>query len=191
MVSQQDWHILTMGQVQRQKHYGRGTIQAESLSFILDRSERAKIILSRMLRKNIEKLVAFGRACAPPFFWAHFHPNRSAARPPPPAHRIAALLILLAIIWGQNYVPVRPYGLIFFWFFLFSIVFGSFLFVILFFFFSPFQFLLFLSLLVLLVGVILRLLILLLLYFNLFVVLQTSILMIYTYPLLWGVFRGG
>ncbi len=55
---------------------------------------------------------------------------------------------------------IRPY---FLRFFLFSIVFGSFLFVILFFFFSPFQFLL-----ILLVGAILRLLILLFLHFNCF-----------------------
>ena len=68
--------------------------------------------------------------------------------------------------------------------FLFSIVFGSFLFIILFPFYSPFQFLLillFLSLLILLVGVILRLPFLLLLYFKLFVDLQTCILMIYVH----------
>jgi hypothetical protein len=86
----------------------------------------------------------------------------------PPASPIAALLILPAIFWGQNYVPVPPYALIFFWFF-FSIVFGSFLFIILFPFYSPFQFLLillFLSLLILLVGAILSLLFLLLLHFK-------------------------
>jgi hypothetical protein len=91
-------------------------------------------------------------------------------------------LILPAIFWGQNYVPVPPYALIFFWFF-FSIVFGSF-FIILFPFYSPFQFLLillFLSLPILLVGAILRLLFLLLLYLELFVDLQTCILMICTH----------
>jgi hypothetical protein len=68
----------------------------------------------------------------------------------------------------KNYVPMRPYALIFLVCY-FSMVFGSFLFVILFFFFSPFQFLLillFLSLLILLVGAILRLLMLIFLYFN-------------------------
>jgi hypothetical protein len=76
-----------------------------------------------------------------------------------------------------------PYALIFFWFF-FSIVFASFLFIILFPFYSPFQFLLillFLSLLILKVGAILRLLFLLLLYFKLFVDLQTCIFMIYVH----------
>jgi hypothetical protein len=51
--------------------------------------------------------------------------------------------------------------------------------------------LLFLSLLILLAGASLRLLILLLLYFKLFVVLQTCILMIYTYSSFRGVFREG
>ncbi len=85
----------------------------------------------------------------------------------------------------------------FFQFFFFSIVFESFIFVLLFSFFSSFQFLLillFFSLLILLVGAILRLLILLLLYFKLFVAFQTCILMIYTVlhisVILWG-FRGG
>ncbi len=57
-------------------------------------------------------------------------------------------------------------------------------FIILFPFYSPFQFLLillFLSLLILLVGAILRLLFLLLLYLKLFVDLQTCILMIYVH----------
>jgi hypothetical protein len=78
---------------------------------------------------------------------------------------------------------------IFFVCFFFSIVFGSFLFIILFPFYSPFQFLLILlflsllillilSLLILLVGAILRLLFLLLLYFKLFVDLQACIIMI-------------
>ncbi len=62
--------------------------------------------------------------------------------------------------------------------------FRSFLFIILFPFYSPFQFLLillFLSLLILLVGAILRLLFLLLLYFKLFVDLQTCMLIIYVH----------
>jgi hypothetical protein len=76
---------------------------------------------------------------------------------------------------------IRP---IYFWFF-FSIVFGSFLFIILFPFYSPFQFLLILLFLSLLICTsrrcILRLLFLLLLYFKLFVDLQTFILMIYAH----------
>ncbi len=67
-------------------------------------------------------------------------------------------------------------------------------FVILFFFFSPFQFFSFSSLLILLfflLGAILRLLILLLLYFKLFFVLQTCIWMINTCMSFWGVSRGG
>ena len=99
-------------------------------------------------------------------------------RSPAPAPPIAASLILPDIFLGSNYVPMRPYGLIFCGFFFFSLVFGSFLFVVLFFFFSPFQFLLillFLSLLFFSIGAILRLLMLLFLYFNL----QTCILMIY------------
>ena len=116
----------------------------------------------------------------PPTSRALFFPQEHRG-PPAPRSPIAALLILPAIFWGQNYVPVPPYALIFFWFF-FSIVFGSFF--ILFPFYSPFQFLLillFLSLLILLVGAILRLLFLLLLYFKLFVDLQTCILMIYVH----------
>ncbi len=98
---------------------------------------------------------------------------------PPPL--IAASLILPAIIWGQNYVLVPPYGIrpnflfvfLFYSFWIFSFYY-SLPFLI-----SIFQFLLilfFLSLLILLVGAILRLLILLLLYFKLFV-----ILMVYKY----------
>jgi hypothetical protein len=133
--------------------------------------------------KNILNLSNLGRPRQGPF---SFHRNTEAMKYEvhlPPASPIAALLILPAIFWGQNYVPVPPYALIFFWFF-FSIVFGSFLFIILFPFYSPFQFLLillFLSLLILLVGVILRLPFLLLLYFKLFVDLQTCILMIYVH----------
>jgi len=97
---------------------------------------------------------------------------------PPP---IAASLILPAIFWGQNYVPVRPYALTFSFFpFLYS--FWYFLFVILFLFFSPFYFFSFISSYPSLLissyssyssRTILRLLILLFLYLNLFVVLQT------------------
>jgi hypothetical protein len=78
---------------------------------------------------------------------------------PSPTPPIAALLILPAIFLGSNCVAMRPYALIFSFFYSFWIFF-----VILFFFFSPFHFLLillFLSLLILLVGAILRLLILL------------------------------
>ncbi len=61
---------------------------------------------------------------------------RSAAHAPP----IAALLILPAIFWGQNYVPVRPNALIFFGFSFFYIVFY-----LLFLLFSSFSSLLFIS----------------------------------------------
>jgi len=161
-----------------------------------------------MSKVAIVKLVGFGRACATvrcahPSFWAHCHDKRGAARPPSPP--IAASLFLIwppkiyniCRTWAAHVkglflstgtqrpklctgATIRPN---FFWFF-FSIVFGSFLFIILFPFYSPFQFLLillFLSLLILLVGVILRLPFLLLLYFKLFVNLQTCILMIYVH----------
>ncbi len=49
----------------------------------------------------------------------------------PLAQPIAALLILPALFWDQNYVPVRPYALTFLVFSFFYIVFRSFLFVIL------------------------------------------------------------
>jgi hypothetical protein len=91
--------------------------------------------------KNILNLSNLGRPRQGPF---SFHRNTEAMKYEvhlPPASPIAALLILPAIFWGQNYVPVPPYALIFFGFF-FSIVFGSFLFIILFPFYSPFQFLL-------------------------------------------------
>jgi hypothetical protein len=55
-------------------------------------------------------------------------------RSPAPATPNAALLILPTIFLGSTYVPMRPYDHTSFGFFLFSIVFGSFLFVILFFF---------------------------------------------------------
>ncbi len=59
--------------------------------------------------------------------------------PCPPAPPIAASLILPAIFLGSNYVPMRPDALIFL-VFLFSIVLGSFLFVVFFFIVSPFPF---------------------------------------------------
>jgi hypothetical protein len=145
--------------------------------------QMGRCAVSYLTPKNILNLSNLGRPRQGPF---SFHRNTEAMEYEvhlPPASPIAALLILPAIFWGQNYVPVPPYALIFFWFF-FSIVFGSFLFIILFPFYSPFQFLLillFLSLLILLVGAILRLLFLLLLYFKLFVDLQTCILMIYVH----------
>ncbi len=98
---------------------------------------------------------------------------------PCPHPPITASLILPAIFWGQNYVPVRRYALIFFGF-SFFIQFLD-LFFLLFSYFSSLLFnfsylslliLLFLSLLILLAGTILCLLILLFLYFKLFVVLQ-------------------
>ncbi len=86
---------------------------------------------------------------------------------PLPPDPISASLILPAIFWGQNYVPVRPYALIFSVFpFSFSFWIFSFCYSLL--------ILLFLTLLSLLVGAILRFLILLLLYFKLFVVLHVN-----------------
>ncbi len=95
-----------------------------------------------------------------------------APRPPP----IAASLILPAIFWGQNYVSVRtPYLISFFdLFFLLFYSYSSLL----------FNFFLFISAhLYLLISsysscTILRVLILLFLYFKLFVVLQTCILIL-------------
>ncbi len=100
-------------------------------------------------------LVGFGLACAPvrcahPSFWAHCHAKRGAARPPP----IAASL--LQIHWPKNInLPFRQYFGVkctgatispnFFRFFLFCIAFGSFIFVILFFLLSFFNFFLFIS----------------------------------------------
>jgi hypothetical protein len=120
--------------------------------------------VSYLTPKNILNLSNLGRPRQGPF---SFHRNTEAMKYEvhlPPASPIAALLILLAIFWGQNYVPVPPYAL-FFWFF-FSIVFGSFLFIILFPFYSPFQFLLILLFLFLLILLFLSLLILLFLYLN-------------------------
>jgi hypothetical protein len=88
-----------------------------------------------------------------------------------PLNPIAASLILPAIFLRSNYVPMRPYALIFSVFPVFpvfSIFFGSFLFVNFLIFllsfsissYSSLLILLFLSLLILLVGAILRLLIL-------------------------------
>jgi hypothetical protein len=95
----------------------------------------------------------------------------------PPAPPIAASLILPAIFWGQYYVPVRPYALTFFVFSFLYIVFDIFFLL----FFSYFS-LLFISfhsyLLILLFLSLLILLILIFLYLNLFVVLQTCILII-------------
>jgi hypothetical protein len=109
--------------------------------------------VSYLTPKNILNLSNLGRPRQGPF---SFHRNTEALKYEvhlPPASPIAALLILPAIFWGQNFVPVPPYALIFLFWFFFSIVFGSFLFIILFPFYPPFQFnliLLFLSLLILL-----------------------------------------
>jgi hypothetical protein len=88
-----------------------------------------------------------------------------------PAPPFVASLILPAIFWGQNYVPVRPNAHIFFgfsffvWFLdLFFLLFSSFYFLLIH---------LFLSFSSYLFSTILRLLILLFFYFKLFVVLQT------------------
>ncbi len=96
---------------------------------------------------KINKIYPIGPPTSRAFFFLLDHRGYEIWGPLPPAPPIADSLILPAIFWGQNYVPVRPYALIFSVFpFFYS--FGSFLFVILFFSFSPFQFfliLLFLS----------------------------------------------
>jgi hypothetical protein len=82
-------------------------------------------VVSYFTPKNILNLSNLGRPRQGPF---SFHRNTEAIKYEvhlPPALPIAALLILPAIFWGQNYVSVPPYALIFFWFF-FSIVFESF-----------------------------------------------------------------
>ena len=110
--------------------------------------------VSYLTPKNILSLSNLGRPRQGPF---SFHRNTEAMKYEvhlPPASPIAALPILPALFWGQIYVPVPPYALIFLVFLFYS--FGSFLFIILFPFFSPFQFLLillFLSLLILLIGI--------------------------------------
>ncbi len=137
----------------------------------------------------INKLVGFGRACAPvrcahPSSWAHCHVKRGAARPPSPPIAASLFLILppkiyeICRTWAAHVkglflstgtqrlwnmmstcppIPNRSFLLSF------SI--------------SSYS-----SLLILLVGAILRLLFLLLLYFKLlFVDLQTCILMIYVH----------
>jgi len=66
--------------------------------------------------KNILNLSNLCRPRQGPF---SFHRNTEAMKYEvhlPPASPIAALLILPAIFWGQNYVPVPPYALIFFCF---------------------------------------------------------------------------
>ncbi len=107
------------------------------------------------------RLVGFGLACAPvrgahPSFWAHCLPKRGGAWPPTrpsqlwsmrsPAPRPAHHSFADPsgnILWSktQNYVPVRPYALLFpvFLFYIFWIF--SFCYSLLFLF-SPFQFLL-------------------------------------------------
>ncbi len=66
--------------------------------------------------QKILNLSNLGRPRQGPF---SFHRNTDAMKYEvhlPPASPIAALLILPAIFWGQNYVPVPPYALIFFGF---------------------------------------------------------------------------
>ncbi len=78
--------------------------------------------------------------CAPP---RPVHRSYEVWGPPAPAPPIAASLILPAIFWGQRLkIMYRCIHTPYFFRFFFSIFFESFLFVILFFFFSPFQFLL-------------------------------------------------
>ncbi len=138
--------------------------------------------------KNILNLSNLGRPRQGPF---SFHRNTEAMKYKVPRIANRSFADPSGNILGSKLctgATIRPNFFLFF----FSIVFGSFLFIILFPFYSPFQFLLillflsllilfFLSLLILLVGAILRLLFLLLLYFKLFVDLQTCILMIYVH----------
>jgi hypothetical protein len=72
--------------------------------------------VSYLTPKNILNLLNLGRPSQRPF---SFHWNTEAMKYEvhlPPASPIAALLILPAIFWGQNYVPVPPYALFFFGF---------------------------------------------------------------------------
>jgi hypothetical protein len=63
------------------------------------------------MRKYFPILVGFGLACAPvrcahpSFLDSLLRPTGRCAPPPPP---IAASLIIPVILWGPNYVPVRP-----------------------------------------------------------------------------------
>ncbi len=102
---------------------------------------------SYLTTKNTQNLSILGRPRQGLFY---FHWTAEAMRSPALFPPIAASLILPAIFWGQKYIPgatIRTnFNFIFFRFFS-SLIFGSFPFVILFFFFSPFQFIL-----ILLVG---------------------------------------
>jgi hypothetical protein len=140
--------------------------------------------------------VGFSRSCAPvplraPVFLSSLPRKTGRCAPPPPRPSqlrcfsvdpqksiksielgppMVASLILPAIFCGQNYVPMRPvfsflYSSLIFSF-CYSLLFSSLLFIS---FLSIFSYP---SLLILLVGTILRLLILLFLYFRLFVVLH-------------------
>ena len=97
------------------------------------------------------------------FFFPLDHTGYEIGGPLRPAPPIAASLILPVMFWGQNYVPVRPYGLTFivFFLFLYSFLIFSFcysLLILLSFlisFYSYLLFLLFLSLLILLILLVL------------------------------------
>ncbi len=107
--------------------------------------------VSYLTPKKYIKFIQLGPPTSRTFFFPPY--RRGYEVPCPPVPPIAALLILQAIFWGQKYIPVRPYEQIFsvFLFFSFWIVF----FCVSLLFLSPFQFLLillFLSLLILLVG---------------------------------------
>ena len=122
--------------------------------------------------------------CAHPSFWAHCHAKRGAARPPPSPPIAASLFLILPQKYIKSVELGPPTSMAFFFpqehrgyeigspRLSFSFSFSSY---------SSLLILLFLSLLILLGGAILRLLIFLLLYFKLFVVLQTCILMIYIF----------
>ncbi len=76
--------------------------------------------VSYLTPKNIFNLSNLGRPRQGPF---SFHRNTEAMKYEvhlPPASSIAALLILPAIFWGQNYVPVPPYALFFLVFLFYS-----------------------------------------------------------------------
>jgi hypothetical protein len=71
---------------------------------------------SYLTPKNILNLSNLGPPRQGPF---SFHRNTEAMKYEvhlPPASPITALLILPSIFWGQNYVPVSPYAIIFFGF---------------------------------------------------------------------------
>ena len=94
-------------------------INTQNGALSASRPAYSSFAVSYFTPKNILNLSNLGRPRQGPF---SFHRNTEAMKYEvhlPPASPIAALLILPAIYWGQNYVPVPPYALIFFSVFLF------------------------------------------------------------------------